>query len=234
VSQALYLFGDASGAGFGSSLVIDGSVHYQHGQWNASIAQEYSNFRELANLVTAIQDCVKHGLLTNSELFVFTDNSTAEAAFYKGASSSRKLFNLILCLRKMQMQHNLHLHMVHISGHRMIAQGTDSLSRGAENMGKMTGVPMSVFVPLHQSASEHQGNLAEWVTSWFKSSADPIFLDHKDWYLTGQKYKCCVWTPPPAAADAVLEQLAWSTHKRPYHMHLVLIPRLLIPVGESS
>jgi len=31
-------------------------------------------------------------LLADSELFVFTDNSAAEGAFYKGTSSSRGLY----------------------------------------------------------------------------------------------------------------------------------------------
>ena len=94
----MYQFGDASGQGFGSSLMIGDVVYYRHGQWNDSHSQESSNYRELANLIYAIEDAYNKGLLIDAELFLFTDSSTAESVFYKGTSSSEKLFNLILRL----------------------------------------------------------------------------------------------------------------------------------------
>jgi hypothetical protein len=97
-ASAVYQFGDASGQGFGSSLMIGDVVYYRHGQWNDSHSQESSNYREFANLIYAIEDAYTKGLLTDAELFLFTDNSTAESVFYKGTSSSEKLFNLILRL----------------------------------------------------------------------------------------------------------------------------------------
>jgi hypothetical protein len=126
---AVYQFGDASGAGFGSSLFVNGSLYYRHGQWTASYSDESSNFRELANLVLAIEEAYAKGLLSNSELFVFTDNSAAEGAFYKGTSPSRRLFDLVLRLRALQMNGQLALHVIHVAGKRMIAQGTDALSQ---------------------------------------------------------------------------------------------------------
>ena len=42
---------------------------------------ESSNYHELANLVLAIEEAHQDGLLKGVELFMFTDNSTAEA-FY--------------------------------------------------------------------------------------------------------------------------------------------------------
>jgi hypothetical protein len=92
--------GDASGQGFGSSLIIGNKIHYCHGQWHSSHSEESSNFHELANLIYAIEDAHLWGLLDNTELFFFTDNSTAESVFYKGTYSSEKLFNLVLQLHK--------------------------------------------------------------------------------------------------------------------------------------
>lgn len=60
-----------------------------------------------------------NNILKKSELFVFTDNTTEESAFFKGTSLSKKLFNLVLELRELQM---LKLHLVHVSGQRMIVQ----------------------------------------------------------------------------------------------------------------
>ncbi len=97
-SIASYMFGDASGSGFGSSFTIDHTLMYMHGKWNKKHAQESSNFRELSNLINAIKDAVDKDLLSRSELFVFTDNFATESTFYKGTSSSKTLFELMLTL----------------------------------------------------------------------------------------------------------------------------------------
>jgi hypothetical protein len=43
------------------------------------------------------------GCLRACEIFVFMDNLVAEAAFFKGTSSSILLFNLVLRLRKLEV-----------------------------------------------------------------------------------------------------------------------------------
>jgi hypothetical protein len=65
------------------------------------------------------------------------------------------------------------------------------------------------------------------VESWFRGSQESHWLSPEGWILDGQEKDRCIWMPPPAAADAALDQLAKSTHKRPRHTHLVLIPRLM-------
>jgi hypothetical protein len=90
----------------------------------------------------------------------------------------------------------------------------------------MAGELTSFAVPLHLSATERQGHtLVEWVQSWF--GGEGIWLSPNDWFTKGHRSHLCIWTPPPAAADAALEQLGQSIHKRPHHMHLVIIPRLM-------
>jgi hypothetical protein len=224
---AVYQFGDASGAGFGSSLFVNGSLYYRHGQWTSSYSDESSNFRELANLVLAIEEAYAKGLLSNSELFVFTDNSAAEGAFYKGTSPSRRLFDLVLRLRALQMNGQLALHVIHVAGKRMIAQGTDALSRGITTAGVMAGMEFSSFVPLHQSVQERQDPslLLTWVTSW---AGDAFWLTPEDWFVPKSVSTPCVWTPPPAAADAALDQLGKWIHMRPSDtIHIFIAPRLM-------
>ena len=69
--------------------------------------------------------------LSDCELFLCTDNLVAECAYYKDLSSSRSLFFvLVLRLRKLQMASNIILHMIHISGKRMINCKIDGFSRG--------------------------------------------------------------------------------------------------------
>lgn len=103
-------------------------------------------------MVSAIKEGLLLGQLRNTELFIFTDNSTAEGAFYKGNTPSRTLFDLILRLRLIDMQGQLKLHVIHVAGSRMIAQGTDGLSHGDFTMGVMSGHPILSFVPLHLDA----------------------------------------------------------------------------------
>ncbi len=155
-SVASYMLGDASGSGFGSSFVINNKVYYQHGQWNFTVSAESSNYRELSNLINAITDAHDKDLLLDTELFIFTDNFTAESAFFKGTSSSRKLFELILSLHKLQMRSGMDVHMIHICGKRMIAQGTDGLSRGVMNSSSLECSSFLDFVPLHKSALDRQ------------------------------------------------------------------------------
>lgn len=42
--------------------------------------------------------------------FLFTDNSTAEACFYKGSSKSKLLHDLVLRLHKLEMDYSLIMH----------------------------------------------------------------------------------------------------------------------------
>ena len=65
------------------------------------------------------------GLLDDAELFMFTDNSTAERAFWKGSSHSPKLCELVLRLRTLEMHSGVIIHIIHVSGKRMIKSGVD-------------------------------------------------------------------------------------------------------------
>jgi hypothetical protein len=225
-ASAVYGFGDASGSGFGTTILIHGHLHYRHGQWSTSYSEASSNYRELSNLVIGIEEATAKGLLTDCELFMFTDNSTAEAAFHKGTSSSKPLFDLVLRLRMLQLHHGLHLHVIHVAGTRMQYQGTDGLSRGSTDAGVLQGDDMLSFIPLHLSAADRHPPLAAWIQSWY--SDDPYsWLQPFDWFNSGHTAGRNVWCPPPAAADVALEQLAIAIHKRPKTQHLVLIPRLL-------
>jgi len=124
-ASVVYGFGDASGSGFGTSFAGGGEVTYAHGLWDEEHKATTSNFRESANIVYALERAQRQGTLKNSEVFLFTDNGTAEAAFFKGTSKSEKLFELVLRLHKIHMHGETVLHLVHVAGRRMISQGTD-------------------------------------------------------------------------------------------------------------
>jgi hypothetical protein len=116
VRSVRYGFGDASGSGFGSTFSAPGAILYRHGIWGDDGADKSSNWRELTNLVETLELEAMEGRLQGSEVFVFTDNSTAEAAFFKGTSSSPLLFDLVLRLRKLEVAQQCLLHVVHVAG----------------------------------------------------------------------------------------------------------------------
>jgi hypothetical protein len=124
-----YGFGDASKAGFGATIQ-EGSrgIWYRLGVWSCAEERESSNFRELANLVETLEERAATVEFKGIELFLFTDNSTAESAFYRGTSSSKKLYELIVRLKLLEVNKGCLLHFIHVAGTRMIEQGTDGLS----------------------------------------------------------------------------------------------------------
>lgn len=224
-----YGFGDASGQGFGQTIDYEDGLLYSHGQWRHDLSSDRSsNFKELYNLVLMLEEAAAAGRFANTELFLLTDNSTAEAAFYKGTSSNPLLFGLILRLRKLQMATGAFFHILLVSGRRMIAQGTDGLSRGSICEGVLGGTAMLEFLPFHQSALDRSPTLQAWIESWTSTDGLPtLFLSPIDWYTAGHTASRAIWTPPPAAADAALAELAKAIHKRPHHSHIIVIPRLM-------
>ena len=251
-SSTLYGFGDASGDGFGSSWQHhDMKIKYRFGLWGDSMNDSSSNFRELANLVETLEQMGNDNTLAGQEVFLFTDNSTSEAAFFNGSSSSENLFNLMLRMRKLEMTAETKIHLCHVSGERMKAQGTDGLSRGNLTVGVMGGQSMISYVPLHLSALERSSCLEPWLRSWMDDE-EVEFLSPNHWYTRGHdhtgvwkttgdftdplamnypetKTGIYVWTPAPCAAASAIEELRKARHKRQESMHFVLIPRLMMP-----
>lgn len=173
----------------------------------------------------ALDDAAKKGMLDGLETWMFTDNSTAESAYFRGTSSTRTLFELVLRLREMESRVDSRLFVVHVAGTRMQAQGTDGLSRGDHNAGVMTGSKMTGYVPLNATAWERSERLKGWMLDWL--GEDAVCLSEDDWFLPQPAGGTYVWAPAPAAASAAVEQLAFSIHKRPNSVHGMVVPRLM-------
>ena len=249
VQVAKFAFGDASGGGFGSSWEANGSnkeveeVAYRFGTWDETSSAQSSNYRELRNLTETLELMSEKGELHGTEWFMFTDNATAESAFAKGSSSSKLLFELILRLRKLEMQSHCKIHVIHVAGTRMIAQGSDGLSRGNLSEGVMRGLNMKDFVPINKSAFERSPKLKDWLNDWTGNQC--TFLEAAGWFTTGHELDdefweenpdglripstrpgTFVWSPPPIAGGIAMEELRRSRHKSVQSTHVVVIPRL--------
>ena len=243
-----YGFGDASGTGFGASwLDPKGSISYRYGTWGDDAQIQSSNYRELRNLVDTLEHLSESNEMKGVEMFIFTDNSVAEAAFHKGNSSSKLLFELILRLTRMELTQKMKLHLIHVAGTRMIAQGADGLSRGNMLEGVMKGDSMLSFVPLNKSALEVQPELEDWIRSWLPSTNHIEILRPEDWFVKGHDIHgytpnvdgvhvpiintgTYIWSPPPAAADVAIQELRKARHKRHKSLHVFICPRLMKPL----
>jgi hypothetical protein len=225
--SAFYLMGDASGDGFGSGLFVDGTLEFESGDWANLERERTSNWREAENLVQRVERAVDEGKLKDVELFLFTDNIVFEGTYYKGTSSSKKLFDLTLRLRKAQTLGKLILHVIHIAGTRMKEAGIDGMSRGDMLEGMMAGIDPLSFLPLGLDANERsKGKVEEWVRSWW--GTQPLLsLSPEGWFEEGQGSTPCLWMPPPAGMEVALECLAEARHKRPHVAHVVVAPRLM-------
>lgn len=259
IAKVLYGFGDASGAGFGASWVeqkcaqAGNSVRYRFGRWGKEGMDRSSNFRELRNLLDTLETMGANGELSGVEVFLFTDNATAEAAYGRGSSSSEGLFLMVKRLKLMEMLYQSRIHVIHVSGKRMIGQGTDGLSRGSLQDGVMQGDDMLGFIPLHKNALERASRLTEWlrVHVTCEEEGGLEFLDPEGWYerghdIIGGTYNCdgmwlptCrkgmyVWSPPPCVAAQCLEQLRIARHKRQVSTHVFVCPRVMAMVWQRQ
>ena len=247
IHSALYGFGDASGGGFGSSWEVEGKVKWRLGTWGSEDSENSSsNLRELKNLVETLEVMGVEGDLTGMECFLFTDNTTAEDAFYNGSSSSKALHELVLRVKLLEMRHQCRVHLSWVSGTRMIEQGTDGLSRGNFSEGALKGSSMLSYIPIHLDALERATTLKPWLQSWIGEAAE--FLSPEGWFrrghdLTEEEFEVncdgwripfkrpghLVWTPAPAAGKVAMEELRKGRHKGQASKHLVVIPRLFQP-----
>ena len=202
-------------------------MEFEYGQWTTTVSEEESsNWREFANLVLFLENKAALGHLSGAEVFMFTDNQVTENAFWKGSSRSRKLNELVLWLRMLEHNVGMILHVIHVSGRRMIAQGTDGLSRGDYSSGVMSGRDICDFIPLHLSALECSPQLNKWVEGIAEETGAEI-LTPEGWFDEGHGDNDCIWAPPPAAASVVVEQLSLVRHKCPEVFHMVVVPRLM-------
>jgi hypothetical protein len=245
----IYGFTDASGTGGGASFerqVAEKNLTYRVSVWSAAEREESSNWKEFDKLVEALEEEALGGGLKKTAVYMFTDNSTVEAAIHSGRSSSPRLRALVIRFLVLQTKNDCAIEVFHVAGTRMIAQGTDGISRGALNEGVMNGMPMTSFIPIHLSASDRSPSLQDWLTSWLPGS--PQFLEPIDWFQLGhgiagygQNFEgsltpvLCepsqfVWSPPPYAADVAVSELRKSRLKRMQHLHVFICPRLCTPM----
>jgi hypothetical protein len=200
----------------------------------------------LRNLVETVEEEVSKGYLKDGKLWLFTNNSTAESCFYRGGSSLKLLHELVLKLRKAEIWHGFVLQVDHVAGTRMIAQGTDGLSRGSFLEGVLAGKDMLSFVDQSLSTVRRHPKVLVFVQSWMKPAiGEGRVLREEEWFVEGhgiigerkdghriwipmhvKNGRAYIWSPPPVIVDVALEECMKAVHKRTDAYHVFLILRL--------
>jgi hypothetical protein len=244
VYTILYGFADASGSGFGSTVLGDDSIRYRIGTWDPDTQDCSSNFCDFENVVEALKEEAKQVHLQNALIFLCTDNSTIESALAKGNSSSKKLFDLVLEVWHLEMHEGAQIIVTHVSGEQMKAQGTNGVSQGQLKEGVSTGADMLSVIPFQLSAIQRSTAVEDWIHWWLGKEAE--LLSPEGWFERGHgilggktgskgfwrhKFKPgkFIRAPPPAAADVALEELHKARIKRQDSMHVFVCPHLLKP-----
>jgi hypothetical protein len=78
-------------------------------------------------------------MICKGQSFYFHQQLDRQSHIWKGTSKLRALFELVLRLKALELDHDLQLHVVHMSGKRIIAEGADGLSRADHELGMMMG-----------------------------------------------------------------------------------------------
>jgi hypothetical protein len=239
-------FGDASGTGLGATFTCGSGFNLRIGVWGEAEDPESSNWKEFSNIVESLEDEAGDGNLTNAEVFMFTDNATVEACASNGSSSSPKLLNLVVRLHALTSKVGVKINIFHVAGTRMIAQGTDGVSRGYLGQGVMAGEAMNIHIPIHLSAIERAPlDLVPWIQSW-SGGKETVVLDEAGWFQAGhdiegwepgvldgfnrpvlaQRSRVYIWSPAPLAAEVAIAELRKARIKRQTSFHIFVCPRL--------
>ena len=94
-------------------------------------------------------ECTRGGGEGETELFFFIDNCVFESVFFEGTPKRPLFFESALHLHKIYMKVLLILHVVHLSGTRMIESGIYVLSRGNDLGGIIQDIDTLNFIPLY-------------------------------------------------------------------------------------
>lgn len=156
--------GDASGEGYGAWVLSLGMKPlFKMGFWCSEASEKSSNWQEFHNLLECLKAEAMLGLLTGREVWITTNNSTADKAFHKGYSSSPDLDQMVLELKILGMCANCVFHLIHVMGKRMIACGINRLSRGELQAKSLLMSGPSSVLPLHLLALDRAPQLLDWV-----------------------------------------------------------------------
>ena len=146
-----------------------------------------SDWKEFENTVQALETEGQAGNLKGAMVFLATDKSTMEGYLYKGNSPVKKIFELVVRVKKLELVYGCHISVTHVSWNMIQAQGTDGVSQGLFKEGVTTGLKMLSLYPWDKSALEASLELRGWSTRCVPEELE--FVEPKDWFYKGHELR---------------------------------------------
>ena len=185
-----------------------------------------SNYKELVSIKIAILrqlrvfrrygTCLCHG----RTLLHFTDNSVSANILRTGSSTSPDLAREARTILEATMEMNAVLITIHTSGKRMIAQGTDGLSRDARR-GQIDADQWKLaLAPVH--SPKHLNRFKAILSIALKSDLDPAAPTSAPADLAGRP---SIIFPTPWTAAAVAENACLALTIDPTTITVIVLPR---------
>ena len=89
-----------------------------------------------------------------------------ESISLSGSNREENIYNLMMRLHCLCISYRCHIIFIHVSGTRMIGQGTDGLFRGSLYNRVMKVKPMLFFMPLRELLLESLESLGLYLDQW--------------------------------------------------------------------
>ena len=210
-------FTDGSGRGTGGTAQRFDSeplprISFFSGTWKKSVVSMTSNWKELKSILIALrrerlaaERERRPSSLRRARIYHMTDNMVSESVLARGTSTAPRLQQLLREIAYELVMQQCELLPVHVAGARLIAQGTDGLSRGQTAVGALSGATTDVrnFNPLHGSLPRLSPGLEAWARDKFGSQP---FLRHPDsWTAAAVVGRDTLWYPHPLLARSALQ-----------------------------
>jgi len=202
-------WGDGSGTGTGGTYEDQGAtgplpnMETWMGVWTSHVHHFSSNWRELRTLLRTLERLRGRPGLYRVTVFYFTDNLVTYYIVQGGSSSSPELHALIMAIKLLELELQVHLEVIHVPGLLMIKEGGDELSRGlwlsAARLRRSSLIESSqalAAAPFSHALVQwavHCIGLPPWTPYHHIASLDPWLFHEIHGRLT-------VWTPTPEMA----------------------------------
>jgi hypothetical protein len=230
-------WGDGSGTGAGGTLEIHqpdepvAPMRIWMGTWAPEIHHFSSNWRELRTLYQTLWRERGGKRLYRTTVFYFTDNLVSYYIMHSGSSPSTELHKLVLQIKRLELELDCRLEVIHVPGTLMIHQGTDGLSRGLWMSPERTRTTSLLESSNALSAVPFVWPLASWAEK--RLNLPPNSIRHQfgsldPWSFDLMRDRWTIWTPTPEIARQAISTFLDLWVEVPLTMAAIfLVPRVL-------
>ena len=135
-----------------------------------------------------VEEEVEAGRMEGAELFFLTNNAMAEDVYYRGKSSDKDIFDLMLLLVYLELRGCFRLHIIWVAGKKQTSTGIYGFTRGCLTYRIALSGSILDFVLLNETDFERYVSLLTWVWTWIgANNIEP--LTPEVWFEEGRGSK---------------------------------------------